>query len=83
LVGVPSGSTALAFDFFSLFNATVRGCVAGFANSDIFLPLLVKLNRQGRFPFEKLSPRVYRFEEINEALADMHREAVIKPLLSF
>ena len=83
LVGVPRRGTKIEFDFFSLFRATVRGCVAGFANSELFLPLLISLNQEGKFPFEKLSPGSYRFEEINGAIGDMRSAKVIKPILRF
>jgi aryl-alcohol dehydrogenase len=83
IVGVPPRGTSVSFDFFALLTRTVRGCIAGFANSDDFIPLLVKLYQRGLFPFDKLSPRSYRLEDINNAVEDMIKGRIVKPLLKF
>jgi aryl-alcohol dehydrogenase len=82
LVGIPPRGTRLDFDFFTLFQRSVKGCVAGYANSAVLVPYLAKLHGQGRLPFEKLSPKTpYPLEDINAALGDMKAGRVIKPLL--
>ena len=48
----------------------------------LFIPLLIELNRQGRFPFEKLIA-FYPFERINEAIADSESGRAIKPVVRF
>ena len=52
----------------------------GSAVPQLFLPRLIELWRQGRFPFEKLI-RTYPLEEINQAEADSVSGASIKPVL--
>jgi aryl-alcohol dehydrogenase len=48
------------------------------ANS--FIPKLVDLYLQGRFPFDKLC-RFYTLDQVNEAMADSERGLTIKPIL--
>jgi len=59
---------------------TVRGVLAGDSNSDLFIPRLLDLYRQGRFPFDRLIT-FYPFDEINQAVEDMEKGRVIKPVL--
>lgn len=58
----------------------VRGILLGDSVPETFIPMLIELQRQGRFPFEKLIT-YYPFEEINQALEDMEQGRVIKPVL--
>ncbi|MFT8244315.1 NAD(P)-dependent alcohol dehydrogenase [Roseomonas sp. BN140053] len=60
----------------------VMGIVQGDSVSARFIPALVALHAQGRFPFEKLLT-FYPFERINEAMADMEAGRVVKPVLRF
>jgi aryl-alcohol dehydrogenase len=59
---------------------TVRGILGGDAVPDLFIPQLVELYRQGRFPFDRLI-RFYPFDEINRAVKDMEAGRVVKPVL--
>lgn len=45
-----------------------------------FIPELIKLYREGSFPFDRLI-RYYDFAEINRAIADSKRGSTIKPVL--
>jgi aryl-alcohol dehydrogenase len=64
-----------------LLNArTVRGIIEGDAVSDLFIPKLIELYRQGRLPFDRLI-KFYPFDEINQAVEDMEKGRVIKPVL--
>jgi aryl-alcohol dehydrogenase len=65
-----------------LHGRTVMGIIEGDSDPQQLIPVLVDLNRQGRFPFEKLI-RTYPFENINEAVADMISGRVVKPVLTF
>jgi aryl-alcohol dehydrogenase len=47
---------------------------------DIFIPQLIDLFRQGRFPFDKLT-KMYPFERINEAASDSERGITVKPII--
>jgi len=47
-----------------------------------FIPRLIDLHMEGRFPFDKLVTK-YPFEKINEAIADQARGKVVKPVFTF
>ena len=59
---------------------TVRGVIEGESRPDEFLPRLIALHREGRFPFERMI-RHYPFTEINAALAASERGEAIKAVL--
>lgn len=65
-----------------LYGRTLRGIIEGDSIPAEFIPLLIELHRQGRFPFDRLA-RFYRFEQINEAAADSLRGETVKPILRF
>lgn len=47
----------------------IRGILEGESVPDIFIPQLIELNAQGRFPFEKLTT-FYSLDQINQAAKD-------------
>ncbi len=57
----------------------VRGFIEGSSIPDIFIPRLIDLYAQGRFPFDKLV-RFYPFTEINRAVEDQRNGIAIKPI---
>ncbi|MGK6315724.1 NAD(P)-dependent alcohol dehydrogenase [Neorhizobium sp. DT-125] len=63
-----------------LLGKKVRGIVEGNSNPKLFIPFLIDLYRQGRFPFDRLI-RFYDFDEINEAFHAQHSGEAIKPVL--
>jgi Zn-dependent alcohol dehydrogenase len=63
-----------------LFGRTVRGIIEGDSIPEIFIPRLIDLYTQGRFPFDRLI-RKYQFEEINQAVQDSEQGKVFKPVL--
>jgi aryl-alcohol dehydrogenase len=58
----------------------LQGIVEGDSNPDVFIPKLIALYRQGRFPFDKLV-RFYPFSELNKAVADSESGVAIKPIV--
>jgi aryl-alcohol dehydrogenase len=60
----------------------IMGIVQGDVVSRTFIPELIELYRQGRFPFDRLV-RFYDFEELNQAMADSESGITIKPILRF
>ena len=60
----------------------IKGIVEGDAVPDLFIPTLIELYRQGKFPYDKLI-KVYPFDQINQAVEDMEKGIVIKPVLKF
>lgn len=59
---------------------TIRGIVEGDSTPKQFIPQLVKLYQQGRFPFDKLV-KFYPFEQINQAAADSEKGITLKPIV--
>ncbi len=59
---------------------TVRGVIEGESRPAEFLPRLIALHREGRFPFERMI-RHYPFAEINAALTASERGEAIKAVL--
>ncbi len=58
----------------------ITGIIEGDAVPQVFIPQLIELHRQGRFPYDRLITPL-PFSEINEAEAASHRGDVIKPVL--
>ena len=83
LLGVVPPGTEVGLDMDLIMNGrTVRGVLAGDSVSDLFIPRLLDLYSQGRFPFDKLIT-FYPFDDINKAVEDMVHGRVIKPVLRF
>jgi aryl-alcohol dehydrogenase len=59
---------------------TLMGVVEGNSVPDVFLPQLLDLYMQGRFPFDRLV-RFYDFDQINQAAADAESGAAVKPVI--
>lgn len=84
LVGAPAPGTEATFEVGA---SLVRGwkfqtIIEGDAVPQAFIPKLVQLWRDGKFPIEKLV-RTYPLEQINEAFADSASGEVIKPIITF
>jgi aryl-alcohol dehydrogenase len=60
----------------------IMGIVQGDVVSRTFVPELIELYRQGRFPFDRLV-KFYRFEDLDQAMADSESGLTIKPILRF
>ncbi|HEY0123921.1 MAG TPA: NAD(P)-dependent alcohol dehydrogenase [Rhizobium sp.] len=58
----------------------LMGVVEGESNPDIFIPTLIALWRQGRFPFDRLIS-FFPFDQINEAIKASESGVAIKPIL--
>jgi aryl-alcohol dehydrogenase len=81
VIGVAPLGTEVALDMNGLlFGRTVRGIIEGDSIPDVFIPQLVALWQQGRFPFDRLI-RFYPLAEINEAVAASERGEVLKAVV--
>jgi aryl-alcohol dehydrogenase len=81
LLGVVAPGTEVSLDMDKIMNGrTVKGIIEGDAIPDLFIPKLIELYCQGRFPFDRLI-KFYPFDEINLAVEDMENGRVIKPVL--
>jgi aryl-alcohol dehydrogenase len=59
---------------------TIHGILQGESVPDIFIPRLIDLHMQGRFPFDRLI-RFYKLEEINKAAEDSEKGVTVKPVI--
>lgn len=59
---------------------TIMGVVEGNSVPDVFVPQLLDLYMQGRFPFDRLVT-FYDFDQINQAAADAESGTTVKPIL--
>lgn len=84
LVGAANPGTEAPFE---IGQSLVRGwtfktIVQGSSVPQEFIPRLVALWQQGRFPVEKLT-KTYRFEDINKAFDDSASGVTVKPVIVF
>jgi aryl-alcohol dehydrogenase len=61
-------------------GASLRGIILGSAMPNTFLPKLIEMNQQGRFPYDRLIT-TYEFKDINKAFEDSKAGKTIKPVL--
>ncbi len=59
---------------------TIKGVVEGDCIPDIFIPQLIDLYKQGRFPFDRLL-KFYSLDQINEAVEDSEKGKTLKAVL--
>lgn len=81
IIGVAPLGTEVSLDMNSLlFGRSVRGIIEGDSVPDIFIPQMIELWRQGRFPFDRLI-RFYPLSQIEEAAEASERGEVLKAVL--
>jgi aryl-alcohol dehydrogenase len=82
VIGAPAFGTEVALDVNSILvtGRRIRGIVEGDSVPRLFIPALIELWRQGRFPVERLI-RTYDFDQINLAAGDAEAGEAIKPVL--
>jgi aryl-alcohol dehydrogenase len=84
LVGAGRPGTEAAFETgLSITRGwTLKMIIEGDAVPQVFIPRLIELWRQGRFPFDKLINR-FPFEDINKAFASSESGETLKPVVVF
>lgn len=82
LIGAAPLGTEFSLDMNDLLipGKTVRGIVEGDSVPHVFIPRLVDLYDQGRFPFDRLV-QTYSLNEINQAAEDVEEGNTLKPVL--
>jgi aryl-alcohol dehydrogenase len=82
IVGAAPIGTTASFDMGGLMSPgkSIRGIIQGDSIPELFIPQLIELHRQGRFPFDRLI-KFYALDEINQAAADSESGTTIKPIL--
>lgn len=84
LIGAPPFGAEVSLDVNQMLalGRTLKGIVEGESVPDVFLPRLIALWQQGRFPVERIIT-YYDFDEIDRAAHDAEDGVVIKPVLRF
>jgi aryl-alcohol dehydrogenase len=83
LTGVPSSADAsITLRMRSSLppGAAIRSITEGDSDPDKFIPEMVNLFREGRFPFDRLIT-TYALDDINRAIADQHSGKIVKAVL--
>jgi len=81
LIGAVAPGTEVSLDMDLLMNGrTVTGIIQGDSTPELFVPRLIELYGQGRFPFDRMI-RFYPLDEIDGAVADVEEGRVIKAVL--
>ncbi len=78
LVGVQMGD--LVLDSFSTLGKTMMNILEGSAKPQEFIPRMIQLWQDGRFPFDRLI-QTYPMSQINEAEQSSLSGGTIKPVL--
>ena len=75
LTGVVPPGTEVSLNMDLIMNGrTVKGILGGDAIPDLFIPRLIELYRQGKFPYDKMIT-IYPFDKINLAVENMEKGA--------
>jgi len=81
LIGVAPLGTEVSLDMQNILNGrTVRGIVEGDSIPDIFVPQMIELYKQGRFPIDRMI-KFYPLDQIDIAAEDSEKGKVLKPVL--
>jgi aryl-alcohol dehydrogenase len=82
-VGVPKPGATVELDIYSLlFGRKVTGTTEGDATPSVYVPAMVDLYLQGRFPIDELVG-TFAFEDVDKGVQAMHQGQVVKPVLVF
>ncbi|HRN82566.1 MAG TPA: NAD(P)-dependent alcohol dehydrogenase, partial [Nitrosomonas europaea] len=78
----PALGTEASFDVNGVMTTGKRiiGIVEGDSKPDIFIPTLVELYQQGKFPFDR-PVKFYSLDQINQAAEDSEKGITIKPII--
>ncbi|MBC2902369.1 NAD(P)-dependent alcohol dehydrogenase [Streptomyces cupreus] len=83
VVGAPPFGTEVALDVNGLLGGKrIVGLTLGDAETQTFVPALVRLVKEGRLPLHRLIS-TYPFTDIDQAVRDMRAGKAIKPVLVF
>jgi len=81
LVGAAPFGTEVSLDMNSImFGRTLKGVIEGDSIPRLFIPRLVELYRQGRFPMDKLVT-YYPLDQVQQAVEDSESGRVVKAVL--
>ncbi|GKT44984.1 aryl-alcohol dehydrogenase [Colletotrichum spaethianum] len=81
-VGVPPPGAKIKLDpqAFLLSNKKYIGVIEGDSNPPEFIPRLIAMHQDGKFPIDRLA-KIYPASQLNQAMQDMASGKVIKPVI--
>jgi aryl-alcohol dehydrogenase/geraniol dehydrogenase (NAD+) len=84
LLGMPPPDAPMPMTIMSLImrGAGIKAIVEGDSDPQTFIPQLIALYQQGKFPFDRLI-KTFPFDQINSAIAASEDGSVIKPVVVF
>eukprot|EP00456_Euglypha_rotunda_P094299 TRINITY_DN9999_c0_g1_i4.p2 TRINITY_DN9999_c0_g1~~TRINITY_DN9999_c0_g1_i4.p2 ORF type:complete len:118 (+),score=22.10 TRINITY_DN9999_c0_g1_i4:138-491(+) len=84
LLGVPPAEATVPANMMSMLirGVGVKYYVEGDSDPQQFIPQMISLYREGKFPFDRLIKK-FPFESINEAAHGSESGKVIKPVIVF
>jgi aryl-alcohol dehydrogenase len=78
--GAPAGASFSLDHMSTLWGKKVIGTLGGEGRSESLIGALIALNRQGRFPYDRLI-KSFPIDQVNDAFEASHSGEVIKPVL--
>jgi aryl-alcohol dehydrogenase len=83
-VGAPPIGSEVSLDINHILvgSRTILGVVEGNCIPEVFIPELIELYQQGRFPFDRLV-KFHPFDQFNEAVHDSESGVTLKSVLTF
>jgi aryl-alcohol dehydrogenase len=83
LVGVSPAGTRIDVDPWTILGGrSIEGNMEGDVVPDMFIPYLIELNRQGRFPYEKMITQCGNLTDLNTAIDDSRSARVVKAVVT-
>jgi len=83
LVGVSPAGTRIDVDPWTILGGrSIEGNMEGDVVPDMFIPYLIELNRQGRFPYEKMITQCGGLSDLNTAIDDSRSAKVVKAVIT-
>ena len=79
--GAPAGAAFSLDHLTTLWGKRVVGILGGEGRSEVLIGSLIKLNAQGRFPYDRLV-KTFPLDRVNEALEASRSGEVVKPVLT-
>jgi Zn-dependent alcohol dehydrogenase len=79
--GAPAGAQFALDHLTTLWGKKVVGILGGEGRSEVLIGSLLRLNAQGRFPYDRLI-QTFPLDHVNEALDASHSGEVVKPVLT-
>ena len=78
----PQSGKKISIDPYELIcGKQIKGTWGGMSNPDIDIPKFSEFYKAGKLPLEKLLTKRYKLSQINEALDDLEKGVVLRPLI--